>query len=478
MERILEQLDKKKCKFDGCNFERNSQALVTEHEETCAHKTFKCKWSAQGCNFEATKALIGEHEDNCEHSLSQQLEAELSIAGAAKLEKPKKDKRNRKAEAPATLMPDGLCWKHHKYGDRAHKCDLPSRCIWDNDTILPSTPISPFEHRGTNVCDADQTLCKFHGCSYRNKNPRNVKKHEKTVCPLRNLSIKDYRDAAVKGDTDIIMNMIAYGRDKNPADLDHNGWTPLHWAADFGHVEIAQLIMSHVDEKNPADRDASTPLHAAAQNGHIKVVQLIMLCVHKKNPANKYGRTPLYWAAREGHAEVVQHILQNVEDKNPTNKDGQTPMHAAAFMGHVKVVKLILQTVEDKSPTDKHGNTPLHWAAGNGHVEVVKFIIQNVDNKNPADKDGLTPLHAAAFNGHVEIVKLFMQNVVEKNPAAKNGKTPLHLAAQDGHVEVVQKIFDCVENRHPRDIHGKTPLQYAIAGKQLSVVQLFRPKNL
>ena len=57
MERILEQLEKKNCKFKGCNFKRNSQALVTEHEETCAHKTFKCKWSEQGCNFEATKAL-------------------------------------------------------------------------------------------------------------------------------------------------------------------------------------------------------------------------------------------------------------------------------------------------------------------------------------------------------------------------------------------------------------------------------------
>ena len=108
LERILEQLDKKKCKFDGCKFERNSSALVTEHEETCAHKTFKCKWSEQGCNFEATKAIIREHEDNCEHSLSQQLEAELSIAGAAKMVKPKKYKRNRKAEAPATLMPDGV----------------------------------------------------------------------------------------------------------------------------------------------------------------------------------------------------------------------------------------------------------------------------------------------------------------------------------------------------------------------------------
>ena len=99
LERILEQLDKKKCQFNGCNFERNSQALVTEHEETCDHKTFKCKWSEQGCNFEATKALIGEHEDNCEHSLSQQLEAELSIAGAAKNGETKERQKKQKSRS-------------------------------------------------------------------------------------------------------------------------------------------------------------------------------------------------------------------------------------------------------------------------------------------------------------------------------------------------------------------------------------------
>ena len=172
LEKILEKLDKKKCKFDGCPFERNSSALVTEHEENCSHKTFKCRWSEHGCNFEApNKAFVREHEDNeCEHNLSKQIEAELSIAQAAnkekpKKEKPKKDKRTRKAEATATLMPDGLCWKHHKYGERAHKCDLPSQCIWNNESVLPSASGPSFEHKETSVLEAEESVCKFHGCS-------------------------------------------------------------------------------------------------------------------------------------------------------------------------------------------------------------------------------------------------------------------------------------------------------------------------
>ena len=61
LEKILEKLD-------GCNFERNGQAHVTEHEKNCIHKTFKCGMSKHGCNFEeSTKTLVKEHENNkCE----------------------------------------------------------------------------------------------------------------------------------------------------------------------------------------------------------------------------------------------------------------------------------------------------------------------------------------------------------------------------------------------------------------------------
>ena len=438
-EKFLEKLEKKKCKFDACNFERNSLALVTDHEENCIHKTFKCRWSEHGCNFEApTRTLIREHEDNdCEHNLSQEFEAELTLTEAAKKEKPRKGKRTKKAEAQATLMSDGLCWKHHKYGDGARNCDLPAQCQWDNDFMVPSTSGSSLQHRETSVLDTEISICKFHGCSFRNKNPKKLKIHEKTQCPFRNLSFKDCWDAAENGDINIIKNMVEYGREKNPAEED--GTTPLHIAASNGHVDIVQLILQNADETNPADKDGITPLHTASGFGHVSVVQL---------------------------------ILQNVREKNPANNDGKTPLHGAAHNGFVEVVKLFLQNVDEKNPSINGTNTPLHLAALNGHVEVVQLIMQAVEDKNPAEKNGVTPLHGAAHNGHVEVVQLYMGILENKNPADKNGRTPLHVAARNGHVVVVQKILEWVNDRHPRDRKGKTPLQHAIEKQQSSVVQL------
>ena len=113
----MEKLEKKKCRFDACNYERNSQALVTDHEKNCIHQNIKCKWSEHGCKFKAlTKSLVEEHEKNdCEHNLSQDHESELSFEGAGKKEPSlkgargketsKKDKRTRRTKGKQRGQP-------------------------------------------------------------------------------------------------------------------------------------------------------------------------------------------------------------------------------------------------------------------------------------------------------------------------------------------------------------------------------------
>ena len=78
------------------------------------------------------------------------------------------------------------------------------------------------------------------------------------------------------------------------------------------------MILNSIDEKNPTDMMGGTPLHEAADNGHLEIVKLIMGHVKDKNPAMKhYGTTPLHYAAEKGHLEICRLIIQNVENKNP-----------------------------------------------------------------------------------------------------------------------------------------------------------------
>ena len=59
--------------------------------------------------------------------------------------------------------------------------------------------------------------------------------------------------------------------------VDRGGLIPLHNAASYGHVEIAQVLLSHGSHVNANDRWQFTPLHEAAQKGYL------FIKIHKKH---------------------------------------------------------------------------------------------------------------------------------------------------------------------------------------------------
>ena len=76
----------------------------------------------------------------------------------------------------------------------------------------------------------------------------------------------------------------------NPSD--NGGWTPLHLAAQEGHIAVCEAIIKNISEKNPCDNDGWTPLHAAARKCHIQVIKAMLNQVGNKNPVDNKGRTP------------------------------------------------------------------------------------------------------------------------------------------------------------------------------------------
>ena len=97
-------------------------------------------------------------------------------------------------------------------------------------------------------------------------------------------------------------------QDKNP--VSHFGRTPLHYAAEAGHLSVVECILDRIiTDKNPKDTEGRTPLHFAARQGHVQVVQCIMDRITYKNPRDKRGRTPLWYATENSHTEVIKSII-------------------------------------------------------------------------------------------------------------------------------------------------------------------------
>ena len=139
-----------------------------------------------------------------------------------------------------------------------------------------------------------------------------------------------------------------------------------------------------------------SPLHIAAEAGHVALCEFILKITKDKNPGMKMdnfeGWTPLHVAAHCGHMLICSMIMDEIQDKNPGDEDGYTPLHAAAAGGHLETFKMIMDKAKTEiNPSNNEGWTPLHAAAKRGQREMCKFIADRIENKNPEDNDGVTP---------------------------------------------------------------------------------------
>eukprot|EP00919_Chromeraceae_sp_WS-2016_P076936 GHVR01182052.1.p1 GENE.GHVR01182052.1~~GHVR01182052.1.p1 ORF type:complete len:116 (+),score=15.91 GHVR01182052.1:30-377(+) len=76
------------------------------------------------------------------------------------------------------------------------------------------------------------------------------------------------------GHTDIARLLIDKGADVNSREND--GYTPLIWASNRGHTDIARLLIDKGADVNSKDKDGTTPLISASEFGHTEIVRFLI----------------------------------------------------------------------------------------------------------------------------------------------------------------------------------------------------------
>lgn len=200
-------------------------------------------------------------------------------------------------------------------------------------------------------------------------------------------------DAAMRGDTARVRQLLKQGADVNAAQGD--GMTALHWAAGRGDAALIGVLVY-----------AGARVDALTRNGNY---------------------TPLHLAARGGRAAAVRALLKGGANPNAvTSAGGVTPLHFATAMGSTEAMTALLDA---GAPVDSRegawGQTPLMWAANYDRVEAVRLLIARGADIRAVSKVESVPERERADAASRSLRNRRVQALAQaENPNAGRGAAP------------------------------------------------------
>ena len=116
-------------------------------------------------------------------------------------------------------------------------------------------------------------------------------------------------DAASRGDINAVRDLLRDGAEVN--DMQGDGMTALHWAAEIGNAQLADMLIYAGSNTEAGTRIGQyTPLHIASRNGQGQIVQKLVDAganVHAKTTNS--GTTALHLAAISGNDQSVVALI-------------------------------------------------------------------------------------------------------------------------------------------------------------------------
>ncbi|NBX60947.1 MAG: ankyrin repeat domain-containing protein [Betaproteobacteria bacterium] len=150
-------------------------------------------------------------------------------------------------------------------------------------------------------------------------------------------SYEDFFSAIEFDRPDTIQQLLDRGFDPNTvnekgtgAEVSKKGWTPLHYAATKGHVQMMRLLMendAYLDAESP---NGTTPLMMAARYGTPAAVKLLLEEGADPRIENKLGLNALEFAKHSVHPEgqdaiyYIEAFLNDWNQRYPASRVNAT----------------------------------------------------------------------------------------------------------------------------------------------------------
>jgi ankyrin repeat protein len=263
-----------------------------------------------------------------------------------------------------------------------------------------------------------------------------------TVSLITTGNAQDIWTAAKEGQVDEVRKLLAEQPELVKA-ADDNGKTALHFAAEKGHRQVAEILLAAGADIDAPNASQYTPLHYAVFGGQSAMCELLIEKGANVEAQNKFGLTPLFVAAERGNLEAAKIFVANGADANAVSPYFGTPLHRAVFMGHGEVFALLLDNGAAVTQQNSTG-TVLHTAAIRGRLDMARLLLERGADVNCANDQGIIPLYYALSVGHErsgDLAMLFIANGADVNATTNDGESVLALAVRLGYADVAAALL-------------------------------------
>ncbi|HXW37087.1 MAG TPA: ankyrin repeat domain-containing protein [Nitrososphaerales archaeon] len=160
----------------------------------------------------------------------------------------------------------------------------------------------------------------------------------------------DVFEAAMVGDIKALRKSVDNDRSSAKA-FSRDGFTPLHFAAFFGRLDAADLLLLNGADVNAVARNRSrvAPLHSAVAHNQVAISRRLLSNGADPNAKQEKDFTPLHAAALNGNASIARLLLDSGAKIDVLSEDGRTPLdmtkskgsEAGGKAGREEVAKLL-----------------------------------------------------------------------------------------------------------------------------------------
>ena len=238
-------------------------------------------------------------------------------------------------------------------------------------------------------------------------------------------------DAARDGRQDDVKSLLTSG---TPPDVGNNRiGTPLYWAAEHGHREIAQLLIDAGADVNATTFNGRTPLHVAATR---PVAELLIVQRANIEAMDAQGNTPLM--AQIESAEMASLLLINGASPLNMNSTGVMALHLAT--GNPSLTKDLLDRGAPLNAREGRGRTALHFAIEKSNLPTIEILLMQGADLSIEDGANRTPMQLAIELEHTEAIITLIEIGEDLSSAMELGVSLRRYAKEKGRTDLLNTL--------------------------------------